>query len=206
MSIIFDKISFAYKNNAIFSDFSLTIPAGGRTVLTGANGSGKSTLGRLAVGLLRPHKGRVLLGGEDISGLALFRIGRLAGYLCQQPERQVFARTVLEDVAFPLTLCGESGQTAVERAKAALSRFSLLHLSEHSPFTLSRGETGRLKLASIFVRNTPIIILDEPTTALDSESKRVLSELLCEYKGTVLLISHDRAFCETLGKAEVVPL
>ena len=176
---------------------SLTLPAGICTALCGFNGSGKTTLGKLLAGLLRPVRGKVLLGGEDIAGWPLGKIGARVGYLFQDPSRQIFAPTVIEDITFPLILKGKSEGEAYSLARSILARFEMDTLEEATSYTLSRGEKQRLALAAMMINNPSFFVLDEPTTGLDARRKSILGDILkdlIERGAGILLISHDKQF------------
>ena len=205
----FEDVYYAYQDSGS-GGFSLAadlaFAPGKIAAITGPNGSGKTTLGKLAAGLLRPARGRVLLGGEDIGGWPLGKIGGKIGYLFQEPSRQIFAPTVMEDICFPLILKGMKEEEARELAREALARFGMGALENASSFTLSRGEKQRLALAAMLVNNPRFLILDEPTTGLDSRRKGVLGEILRRLAAQgagVVLISHDRDFIREQAAAPV---
>jgi energy-coupling factor transport system ATP-binding protein len=192
-------IRYAYPGD---SDFMLDVPAlalsaGKCTALCGHNGSGKTTLGKIIAGLLKPSAGSVLLDGEDVAGWPLGRIGARIGYLFQDPSRQIFAPTVLEDVVFPLTLKGMPRGQAEGLARAVLARLDMGALEGATAYTLSRGEKQRLAIAGMLVHNPRYLVLDEPTTGLDPRRKEILGQMIRELTGQgtgVLLISHDADF------------
>ena len=198
-AIRFDDVYFTYPHGGAFSLelAELSLAAGMCAAVCGPNGGGKTTLGKLAAGLLRPSRGRVLLSGDDVAGWPLGRIGARVGYLFQEPSRQIFAPTVLEDVAFPLELKGMEPARARELALASLERLEMAEMAEATTFTLSRGEKQRLALASILASEPGFLVLDEPTTGLDPRRKAILGGIMARLIGQgvgILLISHDRAF------------
>ena len=165
--------------------------------LTGANGSGKTTLGKLLCGLLKPRGGAVLSDGEDTAGWSLGRRGRRIGYLFQEPGRQLFAPTVLEELTFTQELQGVPPGEAAARAVELLARFELDGLEKRGVLTLSRGEQQRLAVCGLLLNRPGALVLDEPTTGLDARRKEMLAGAVREAArdGTsVLLISHDKAF------------
>ena len=200
MSLEFKNIYYSYGNNKFnLADISFKIEPGICAALTGKNGSGKTTLGKLAAGIFKPEKGRILISGEDIAPLSLGKIGAVAGYLFQNPERQIFAPTVLEDLIFPAVIAGEDEEKAREIGREMLERMGLFNLENRSVFRLSGGEKQRLALAGILIRKPGLLILDEPTTGIDAENRERLGDILRELLKdgvTVLLITHDNNFAD----------
>jgi len=205
-AIEFDNVAHRYpvKSGANRKSFTLAgisfgIAPGICVALTGENGSGKTTIGKLAAGILKPNEGRVLILGEDIAPMNLGQIGGMAGYLFQNPERQLFAPTVMEDLVFPAVIRGEDEEKARLSAREMLVRMGLAALENRTVFRLSGGEKQRLALAGMLMRKPRLLILDEPTTGIDAENRRrfggILRELIQD--GTaVLLITHDMDFAD----------
>lgn len=196
--IILENVEFSYpKQKKIINNMSIEFYLNDFTAIVGPNGSGKTTLGKLMTGILKPQKGRVLLDNLDSSKMSLGAIGRKVGYLFQNPERQIFAPNVYEELAFPLELKGQDKKTIEKKVEEALTTFHLAHLTKSFPFILSQGEKQRLVLASIFINEPKFLVLDEPTTGLDIERKRNLSNILeaLKEKGVgIVTISHDESF------------
>lgn len=199
------SINFAYPAKDEREDFTLTVDyfsPGQCTVIMGENGSGKTTLGKLAAGLLRPDSGCVLYNGKDIAEWKLGEIGKQAGYLFQEPARQIFAPTPIEEIALPLELRGISKEEAQKLAWDVLRQFELDDIAENTSYMLSRGEKQRLAIAAAMVMKPKFFVLDEPTTGLDKRRRDILSETLKSLmeKGlTILLISHDKEFASSLN-------
>ena len=171
--------------------------ADGLTAVTGPNGSGKTTLGKLLAGILKPCSGVVEIFGTDTRKMSLGEIGRRVGYLFQEPERQIFAPTVAEELSFVFEIHGLPGDEIEARVDAILERFDLSRLRDSFPFTLSRGEKQRLALAAVLINRPDYLILDEPTTGLDVKRKAELLGLVREMLDDgvgMLIISHDRSF------------
>jgi len=182
------------------------VNAGEVVGLTGANGSGKTTLGKLLCGLLKPRGGAVLFDGEDTAKWSLGRRGQRIGYLFQEPARQLFAPTVLEELTFTQELQGVSPEEARARAAELLERFELEGLKERGVLTLSRGEQQRLAICGLLLNRPGALVLDEPTTGLDARRKAILAGVIREAArdGTsVLLISHDMQFVRANAQREV---
>jgi len=174
--------------------------------LTGANGSGKTTLGKLLCGLLKPGGGAVLFDGEDAAKWSLGRRGQRIGYLFQEPARQLFAPTVLEELTFTQELQGVSPEEARARAMELLARFELDGLAGRGTLTLSRGEQQRLAICGLLLNRPGALVLDEPTTGLDARRKGMLAGVIREVAGdgtSVLVISHDIEFVRGVAGREV---
>ena len=199
------NISFTYPSREERQDFSLNVEyfsASHCTVVMGENGSGKTTLGKLAAGLLRPDSGCVMYNGQDIAQWKLGEIGKHVGYLFQEPARQIFAPTPLEEIAFPMELRGVEKVQAQEQAWEMLRQFELENIAKHTSYTLSRGEKQRLAIAAAMVMKPSFFVLDEPTTGLDKRRRSILSQTLhnlMENGVAIFLISHDKDFASSLG-------
>jgi len=183
-----------------------TVQPGEIVALTGPNGSGKTTLGKLLCGLLKPQSGAVLFGGEDTAGWSLGRRGQSVGYLFQEPARQLFAPTALEDLTFTQELAGVPPEVAAARALELLARFELAPLARRGTLTLSRGEQQRLAICGLLLNKPGALVLDEPTTGLDARRKEILADTMRECLAggvSVLLISHDMAFVRANAQREV---
>jgi energy-coupling factor transport system ATP-binding protein len=187
-----------YPNFAL-QNINFSLYAGELLAITGANGSGKTTLGKLLCGLLKPASGAVLLNGENSAGWRLGQFGQHVGYLFQEPSRQIFAPTVLEELTFTQALRGVPKDQSHAHAHELLARFELTHLAEQSTLTLSRGEQQRLALCGLLLNRPAALILDEPTTGLDPHRCDILAQALQECLAggvAILLISHDENFVQ----------
>src|SRR5690554_3778924 len=125
-------------------------------------------------GILRPQIGRVFVCGRDSTEMKLGEIGRRIGYLFQNPGLQIFAPSVREEISFALELKGRSKEEIDSEVNRSLKDFDLTHRSDAFPFKLSRGEKQRLAIAAVLVNKPDFLVLDEPTTGLDMERRRVL--------------------------------
>jgi energy-coupling factor transport system ATP-binding protein len=173
---------------------SCSIEPGSWVALVGENGSGKSTLARLCNGLLRPWEGQVFVNGENIRGRPVGEVAREVGFLFQNPDHQLFAPTVREEIAFDLRNLGFPRQEIAERIEEALTLFGLSPYADRPPAVLGYGLRRQVTLASVLARRPSILILDEPTTGLDWQSTEVLMGHVGEQHEagcTVLLITHD---------------
>ncbi|MFO8060788.1 MAG: ABC transporter ATP-binding protein, partial [Bacillota bacterium] len=162
-------VSYTYPagDDRILRGINLQVAGDGVTAITGPNGSGKTTLGKIMAGIIKPAAGRAEIFGTDTREMSLGQIGQKIGYLFQEPERQIFAPTVEEELSFVLRVRGLPGAEIEDTVSQMLERFHLLGLRDRFPFLLSRGEKQRLALAAVLVNRPRFLVLDEPTTALD---------------------------------------
>lgn len=173
-------------------ELTLEIPAGSLTVIIGPNGCGKSTLLRLIAGLLQPAAGNVLIG-EGSDGQPRAGDGRV-GLAFQQPRLVPWLST-LDNAALPLTLAGKPPAQARERALEALERVGLAEAAGLYPAHLSGGMAQRAGLARALITDPPILLLDEPFSALDALTREAfdgeLQRLWLDRPRTVVLVTHS---------------
>jgi len=171
----------------------LSIREGEFLAILGHNGSGKTTLVKHFNGLLLPTNGRVVVYGKDTRESTIFEIGKVVGYVFQNPDHQIFADTVYEEVAFSPKIRGYSEDEINERVKEALKAVDMEGYEEEDPFSLTKGQRQRIAVASILSARPKVIILDEPTTGLDYKEQRQMMELikkLNENGHTIVMITH----------------
>jgi energy-coupling factor transport system ATP-binding protein len=185
----------------------LHFPAGQLVAIVGQNGSGKSTLVRHFVGLLRATEGRVLVGGRDVKRRNVAELARLVGICFQNPDRQIFAARVSAEVAFGARNLGLP-RTDVERATSeALAAVGLASVADANPYDLGYSQRKLVALASILVMETPMVVLDEPTTGQDLEGaecvRRIVADLAAASR-TVVAISHDMDFVSDFDRVVVM--
>ena len=169
---------------------SFVLRAGEKLALVGPNGSGKSTLMLHLSGCLAAQSGEVLLRGEPV-GKDLKRLRRTVGLIFQDPDDQLFMPQVLEDVAFGLVAHGMEVVEAQGRAAAILEALDIAHLSGRPPHRLSGGEKRMVALAGILVMQPDIVVLDEPSAALDPSARRRVIEALSGLDKPMILATHD---------------
>ena len=186
----------------------LRIEAGERVAIVGQNGSGKSTLVRHLNGLLRPTAGRVLIDGVDAAGQRVAHLAAQVGLVFQDPDRQIFAGRVRAEVAFgPTNLGGRPGAVAAA-VDRALEAVGLTAVRDVNPYDLGYSRRKLLALASVLAMETPVLVLDEPTTGQDAPGVARLGRVVAEVSGagrTVIAISHDMRFvAETFARVVVM--
>jgi cobalt/nickel transport system ATP-binding protein len=183
-------------------DFSLH--AGERVALTGPNGAGKTTLLHLLVGLKKPKAGEVWAFGETRTEEKQFvEVRARAGFLFQDPDDQLFCPTVLEDVAFgPLNL-GKTREQALRIASDTLAALGMAGFEERITHQLSGGEKRMITLASVLAMEPDVLLLDEPSNALDTQARKRLIDTLLELPQAMIIISHDQDFIDQLATREV---
>jgi ATP-binding cassette subfamily F protein uup len=185
-------LAFSRGERAIVRDLSTTITRGDRVGLVGPNGSGKTTLLRLLLGELAPDGGTVRLG----TGLEL-------AYFDQLREQLDDERSVFDNVAEGAEFVEIGGNR--QHVNGYLERFLFSADRARTPVrALSGGERNRLLLARLFTRSFNLLVLDEPTNDLDMETLDLLEDVLLEFSGTLLLVSHDREFLDHIVTSTLV--
>lgn len=186
------NLGYSYGDNCIIRDFSTQIMRGDKIGVIGPNGAGKTTLLRLLLGQMAPARGKVRLGTNlDIA------------YYDQLREQLDEEKTVIENV------CGKGDTVTINgRPRHIIGYLQDFLFSPERARTsarvLSGGERNRLFLARLFTRPSNVLVMDEPTNDLDIETLELLEELLVEYSGTLLLVSHDRAFLNNVVTSTMV--
>ncbi len=192
-------------------DVGFTLGRGELVALVGRNGSGKTTLAKHLNGLLHASRGRVVLDGRDVAALPLEELAQQVGYVFQDPDHQLFAATVYDEVAFGPRNVGLAPAEVTARVDEALAAVGL-EARDADPFLLDKGARQRLAVAAVLALRPQILVLDEPTTGLDWPEQHRMLELLralhrrghtvvvithtpwviAEYAERVLLLSHGR--------------
>lgn len=199
-----EQVSFAWpQGREVLKGVDLALGRRDTLALMGSNGSGKTTLGKVIMGMLTPTAGTVRLEGRPIQDYPLAQRGRRIGYVFQNPERQLFAATVADEIGFALKYRGLAPETIQERVAELLALMELDRYARTFPYNLSHGEKQRLALAAVLALEPEFIILDEPSTGLDWARKRRLATVLARVRRQVgyIIISHDGGFCRELCDA-----
>jgi energy-coupling factor transport system ATP-binding protein len=192
-------VSFRYPTGVLALDgVSLMIGSGEAVALVGENGAGKTTLAKLLNGLLRPTAGRVLVDERDTRQHTPAQLSRYVGFVFQNPDDQLFAQTVRDEVAFGprnLRLSASEVQARVERA---LDDVELRTAADRHPYDLAAPERKLVALAAALAMQTPALVLDEPTIGQDAGGVERLGELVDRLHAegrTLITITHDLDFC-----------
>jgi cobalt/nickel transport system ATP-binding protein len=201
-------VDFSYHDVKALDGLNLTIEPGQRVVLLGANGSGKSTLLSLLDALCFPAQGSLAFRGEPLTEKRLnsreveFDFRRRVGLVFQNPDIQLFNPTVFDEVAFgPLQLRWPSEEIR-ERVSEILEEMGIQQLKDRSPHQLSTGEKKRVALASVLILDPEVLLLDEPTAALDPRSESGMIDFLVGCSGgrkTVVTATHDLDLIEDIA-------
>ncbi len=190
--VMAEKISYAYQDRPILKDFSTTIMRGDKVGIIGSNGAGKTTLLRLLLGKLTPQQGSVRLG----TNLQI-------AYFDQLREQLREDATVQDNVGD-----GNDSVTIGDKPRHIIGYLQDFLFSADRSRTLvkflSGGERNRVLLAKLFAKPANVIVLDEPTNDLDTETLEMLEQRLVDYQGTVLLVSHDRTFLNNVVTSTIV--
>ncbi|MCD1146738.1 energy-coupling factor transporter ATPase [Peptoniphilus sp. KCTC 25270] len=177
------------------NDLSLNIEKGEFLAILGHNGSGKSTLAKCLNGLLIPSEGEILIDGMSTSSEEeIWSIREKAGMVFQNPDNQIVATVVEEDVAFGAENLGVPSKELRERVDWALDVVGMTEYVKHAPHQLSGGQKQRVAIAGILAMNPDYIILDEPTAMLDPNGRKEVMETIMklnrEQNKTIILITH----------------
>lgn len=198
--IKFDNVSFAYELEdeeivRAVNDFSLEVPEGQFLAVLGHNGCGKSTVAKLINGILVPNKGKVMVKGMDTSDESkTVDIRRTVGMVFQNPDNQIVATIVEDDVAFGPENLGVEPSEIRKAVDNALKAVGMYEFRKREPHRLSGGQKQRVAIAGVIAMNTKCIVMDEPTAMLDPQGRKEVMDTVMklnrEFGITVILITH----------------
>jgi len=198
--IKFDNVSFAYELEdegvvRAVNDFSLNVPEGQFLAVLGHNGCGKSTVAKLINGILVPNKGKVTVEGMDTSDESkTVDIRRTVGMVFQNPDNQIVATIVEDDVAFGPENLGVEPAEIRKAVDNALKAVGMYEFRKREPHRLSGGQKQRVAIAGVIAMNTKCIVMDEPTAMLDPQGRKEVMDTVMklnkEFGITVILITH----------------
>lgn len=181
---------------AALSDVSLSISGGEFVAVLGRNGAGKTTFARHLNGLLRPTSGELLIEGRPTANRPVSDLAQDVGYVFQNPDHQIFANSVRDEVAYGLKNLGWDTDRCSERVEAVLEQVGMLDMADRHPFNLGKGQRQRLAVASVLALSPGVLVIDEPTTGQDWLGARAMMSLVGELNQaghTILMITHDMA-------------
>lgn len=193
LSLVNVSVRYEGSSRHALQECSFAVREGERVALLGLNGSGKTSLLMAVAGLL-PYEGTIAVDGIELSSKTLGQVRRKIGFLFSVPDDQLLFPRVVDDVAFSLTRQGVDGAEARRRSQALLSTLGVGDLGTAAPYELSHGQKTRVALAGILVHEPRLLLLDEPSGALDPPGKRDLAGLFTSHPAAMLIATHDLAF------------
>lgn len=208
--IKFQDVTYRYPHASapVLAGLCCAFNKGEMTAVTGKNGGGKTTFTKLAVGILRPESGSILIDGRDSKPMDLFDIGQKIGYIFQNPNRQLFCHTVQSEIAYGLENLGLPQQEIDRKIDHYSEFFRIGHLRKSFPGSLSYGEKQRVALASVMALDTAYLVLDEPESGLDIRAREELYLLLKQLrdeKGVgIIVVTHERQLASRYADREWV--
>ncbi len=192
VGIDIEQLSFRYETGVeILKDITFHATGDESIGLIGANGVGKSTLLKMLVGLNLDYEGMIRVEGLPVKKDTLAEIRSKIGYVFQDSENQLFMNTVYEDVAFAPRNYGLSEHEVAERVKDALEQTGISHLKDRPIYKMSGGEKKLASIATILSMTPDIILMDEPSIALDPKNRRNLIRILNSFHYLKIIASHD---------------
>ena len=195
-----EQVSYSYPQQGMVLDqASLSLYAGEKVSLEGSNGAGKTTLFNLLVGLNKPKAGKIIaFGKERLVEADFIEVRSRAGFLFQDPDDQLFCPTVLEDVAFGPMNQGKTAEEAKTISLEVLDCLGMAGFEERVTHQLSGGEKRLITLASVLAMKPEVLLLDEPSNALDKDARIRLIEVLRSLSQAMIIISHEPSFLDAL--------
>jgi cell division transport system ATP-binding protein len=208
--IEFQQVSKRYPcGHEALNNVSFSMAAREMAFLTGHSGAGKSTLLKLIMLMEQPSQGQVLIGGKSLQSMGrsgIPQLRRRIGVVFQN-HHLLFDRSVYDNVALPLHICGVDHREIGRRVRAALDKVGLLDKEKAMPITLSGGEQQRVGIARAVVNKPALLLADEPTGNLDPELSAEIMQLFRDFNQvgvTVLIASHDIALIESMNCRRLV--
>ena len=194
---------------AVFEDLDLTVEQGSFVAILGGNGCGKSTLAKHFNAILLPCGGKVYVYDMDTSADdRLMQVRRHVGMVFQNPDNQIVANVVEEDVAFGPENLGVASPAIRQRVDKALQRVGMYEYRNHAPHLLSGGQKQRVAIAGVIAMEPKCIVLDEPTAMLDPQGRREVLETIMDLNKdkdiTVVLITHHMDEAAKAGRVVVL--
>ncbi|NPV40458.1 MAG: ATP-binding cassette domain-containing protein [Anaerolineae bacterium] len=190
-----DNLSHVYSGGVVaVKEVNLKIRRGELIGIIGQNGSGKTTLVKHFNGLLKPTYGKVIIKGEETTNKRVQELSRSVGYVFQNPNHQLFAKTVTAELEFGPRNLGLSEEEVHERVEKAIEFFNLDTYRDQHPYRISFPLRKLVGMASIYTMRPDVFILDEPTTGQDNITTRIVYQLIRRLRdegSTVICVAHD---------------
>ncbi len=207
--LVVEHLFYRYPTRASYAleDVNLSIQGGEFLAIIGQNGSGKTTLIKHFNSLLKPSQGRVIVEGRDTASLPTSELARSVGYVFQNPDHQIFAETVRDEITFGPRNLGHSPERIQNSLQLVLDEMDLSGMEDDMPFQLSRGQRQRLAVASVLAMEPAILIIDEPTTGQDWKESTRLMELvrrLNEKGHTCIITTHNMNLVSLFARRVIV--
>jgi len=192
------EMSYSYPNGTeALKNINVNIFKGELIGIMGKNGAGKTTLIRTLNGLIRPTKGNIYIENENINEKTIATISKKVGIVFQNPNHQLFANSIEEEIKFSLKSFNLTKEETQNRIDNILKEFNLEKYRKRSPLNISGGESKKLAVASIVCRNPEILIFDEPTLGQDEKEMEFFINLINREKKrgkTIIIITHNTEF------------
>jgi cell division transport system ATP-binding protein len=204
--IVFESVTKVYEPDVTaLRDVSFVIEKGEFVFVVGASGSGKSTIVRLLLKELEPTRGRIVVGGRDLTRLKRSKVPLLRRNVgCVfQDFKLLPSRTAAENVAYALKVQGESATAIRRKVPEVMNMVGLAHKMNSLPDELSGGEQQRVSIARAFVNHPPLLVCDEPTGNLDPDTSVGIMQLLYRINRagtTILMVTHDREMVDKMRR------
>lgn len=190
-----DNLYFSYENEKeVLKNITFEVKQNDSIGIIGANGVGKSTLIKTLVGLNLNYKGSIIIEDIPLSKKTLLFIREKIGFVFQDPDSQLFMSTVYDDIAFAPRNYGLPEEEVEKRVNKALDLVNIQHLKSKHIFKMSGGEKKLVSIATILSMTPNVILMDEPSAALDPKNRRSLIGLLNRFDHIKILASHDLDF------------
>jgi cobalt/nickel transport system ATP-binding protein len=190
--VALNQVSYTYPDgNGGVKNIDFTIEHGASVGIIGANGAGKSTLLKLLTGLLICDEGAIYIGETKVTSKSLPFIRQSLGFTFQEADHQLFMNSVYDDVAFGPRNYQMEDDEVERRVVKALEMVDALHLKNRASYKLSGGEKRAVAIATVLVMDPSVLIMDEPSVALDPYSRRHLIGVLDRFEHTKIIATHD---------------
>lgn len=187
-----ENITYEYPDKfKAIEDLSFSVKEGEKIGLIGANGAGKSTILKLLTGLFISKEGKISIDSIELNKNNLKEIRRKIGFIFQDSDSQLFMNTVYDDIAFGLRSKGMSEEKVSQKVDKILKKLSIEYLKDKTIYKLSGGQKRIISIAGILVMEPEIIIMDEPTCALDPKYRRRFINILKDLQQTQIIATHD---------------